>query len=74
MGHFSMEKPPNPGSVLGGNQHPSATDGLAGLVEHRSAAGCAVTVGVSFLRRRLRFRNSSKIPPAGRRWQEMAGI
>jgi hypothetical protein len=21
MGHFSMEKPPNPGSVLGGNQH-----------------------------------------------------
>jgi hypothetical protein len=20
MGHFSMEKPPNPGSVLGGNQ------------------------------------------------------
>ncbi|THF54866.1 MFS transporter [Mesorhizobium composti] len=22
MGHFSMEKPPNPGSVLGGNQQP----------------------------------------------------
>ena len=24
MGHFSMEKPPNPGSVLGGNQQTGA--------------------------------------------------
>jgi hypothetical protein len=25
MGHFSMEKPPNPGSVLGGNQQSPIT-------------------------------------------------
>ena len=28
MGHFSMEKPPNPGSVLGGNQHAMTRDVL----------------------------------------------
>ena len=40
MGHFSMEKPPNPGSVLGGNQQASNTRALLGLV----AAGLGVTV------------------------------
>jgi hypothetical protein len=35
MGHFSMEKPPNPGSVLGGNQQTGVidADGLARLLE-----------------------------------------
>ncbi|TWH27478.1 ABC-type branched-chain amino acid transport systems, ATPase component [Aminobacter sp. J15] len=28
MGHFSMEKPPNPGSVLGGNQQRMIAEGV----------------------------------------------
>jgi len=38
MGHFSMEKPPNPGSVLGGNQQKGLARSLAEQCEHYDSA------------------------------------